>query len=82
MDALLTELEPIAGVTLAGFVAVSLELARFQFDATHAREVAADLGIAAEAWAEAADGWSTRLRESQVVASEFARMYQRGWGAR
>ena len=82
MDALLGELEPIAGVTLAAFVAVSLELARFQFDASHAREVAADLGIPTDAWEDAADGWSRRLRDSPTVAGEFSRMYRRGWGAR
>ena len=82
MDAALGELEPIAGVSLASFVAVSLELARFQFDVARAAEVAADLGIPAHAWGDAADGWARRLRDSPTVADEFARMYRRGWGAR
>ena len=82
MDALVDELAPIAGVSLASFVAVSLELARFQFDASRAGEVAGDLGIAAEEWEIAADGWSRRLRSSPTVAAEFERMYHRGWGAR
>lgn len=77
VDAILDELGPIAGVSLAAFVAVSLELARFQFDATRASEIAADLGIPAASWGAAADGWSQRLRNSPAVAGEFARLYQR-----
>jgi hypothetical protein len=80
MDASPGELEPIAGVSLASFVAVSLELSRFQFDASRAREVAEDLGIPAAAWDAAAAGWSRRLTGSSAVAGEFARMYHRGWG--
>ena len=82
MDALVDELAPIAGVSLAAFVTVSLELARFQFDASRAGEVAGDLGIPPDAWDTAAAGWSRRLRTSPTVAAEFGRMYRRGWGAR
>lgn len=82
MDATRHELEPIAGVTLASFVAVSMELARYQFDAARAPEVAAELGIAPDRWAVASAGWSTRLRDHPAVAEEFARRYHRGWGAR
>jgi hypothetical protein len=82
VDALLGELEPIEGVSLAAFVTVSLELARVQFDATRSREVAEELGIPGDAWERAAAGWSRRLRSSAAVAAEFARMYQRGGGAR
>ena len=82
MDIVVGELDPIAGVSLASFVAVSLELSRVQFDAGRAREVAEDLGIPPAAWDAAADGWSRRLAASTTVAGEFARMYRRGWGAR
>jgi hypothetical protein len=82
MDARLADLDPIAGVSLAAFVAVSLELARFQFDAGRAREVAADLGIPAAAWVDAAAGWSRRLHDNPAVAAEFSRLYRRGWGSR
>jgi hypothetical protein len=78
VDAILDELGPIAGVSLAAFVAVSIELARVQFDASRASEIAADLGIPPACWGEAADGWSRRLRTSPTVAGEFARLYQRG----
>lgn len=80
MDPLLAELEPIDGVSLAVFVAVSLELARVQFDATRSREIAEELGIPGDAWDRAAAGWSGRLRSNTRVAHEFARMYRRGWG--
>lgn len=81
MDLPLDDLAPIAGVTLAAFVAVSLELARVQFDARRSAEVAADLGIGGDAWKVAADGWAGRLKASPAVADEFARLYHRGWGA-
>jgi len=81
MNQIVSELEPIAGVSLASFVNVSLELARVQFDASRSTEVAGELGIAPAAWSEASEGWSRRLRESPVVADEFARRYRRGWGA-
>ncbi len=82
MDCSLDALAPIAGVTLAAFVAVSLELARVQFDARRAPEIAADLGIATERWLLAARGWEERLRADDEVMAEFTRLYQRGWGAR
>lgn len=70
-------LEPIAGVTLETFVAVSLELARVQFDSTRAAEIAASQGIPIEQWNQAADGWAERLRSDATVAAEFSRLYRR-----
>jgi len=72
---------PIAGVTFAQFVSVSLELGRVQFDAGRAVEVAHDLGIPADRWALAGPGWSERLRADERVAAEFSRRYHLGWGA-
>lgn len=71
------ELEPIAGISLASFVDVSRELARYQFDATRAVDVAAERGIERDAWATAVTGWIERLRTSPQVAEEFDRIYRR-----
>jgi hypothetical protein len=72
------DFEPIAGVSLASFVAVSLELARFQFDAGRAVDVALEQGISAREWAAATRGWSRRLQTSPTVATEFERLYLLG----
>lgn len=82
MEPILSELEPIAGVSLATFVSVSLELSRVAFDGSRSPEIAADLGIGADAWVVASAGWSERLRTSPGVAHEFSRIYRRGWGSR
>ena len=76
MDPLQNELEPIAGISLASFVDVSRELARYQFDATRAVDVAAERGIERDAWAIAATGWIERLRACPEVAEEFERIYR------
>lgn len=70
------DLQPIGGVTLADFVAVSLDLGRVQFDSTRAAEIAATHGIDVGAWNHAADGWSERLRSNPLVAAEFNRIYR------
>ena len=75
MDPHHNELEPIAGISLASFVDISRELARYQFDATRAVDVAAERGIERDAWAIAVTGWTERLRRYPEVAEEFERMY-------
>ena len=74
MDA---ELSPISGVSLETFVAVSRQLVRFQFDPVRAAEIAAELGVPADDWADASAGWTDRLRASPAVSAEFARLYHR-----
>jgi len=81
MDLDVDPFAPIAGVSFAQFVSVSLELARVQFDASRSVEVAGELGIPTDRWAVAGPGWSDRLRTDERVASEFARRYHLGWGA-
>jgi hypothetical protein len=75
MDSQPHELEPIAGISLASFVDVSRELARYQFDATRAVDIAAQRGIERDAWAIAVTGWIERLRTCPDVAEEFERIY-------
>jgi len=75
MDPQQNELEPIAGISLASFVDVSRELARYQFDATRAVDVAAERGIERDAWMIAVTGWVERLRSCPEVAEEFERIY-------
>ena len=75
MDPQHNELEPIAGISLASFVDVSRDLARYQFDATRAVDVAAERGIERDAWEIAVTGWIARLRTCPEVAEEFERIY-------
>ena len=81
MDLPVDPFTPIAGVSFAQFVSVSLELGRVQFDAGRASEVALELGIPADRWSVAGPGWSERLRTDEQVAAEFTRRYHLGWGA-
>ena len=67
------DFEPIAGVNLAQFAAVSRGIAEFGHD--HSR-VAAWLGISVHGWEAAAQGWRDRIRRNHAVARRFNLLYQ------
>jgi hypothetical protein len=70
------DFEPIAGVTLAQFAAVSKGVAAFSYDQSRLVEVAASHGIPAHAWAAGSQGWNDRIKTSPAVARRFNQLYR------
>jgi hypothetical protein len=68
------DLAPIAGVDIAAYGWVTKRIAAHSYDQNLLVGFAAQRGIAAEAWQEAAAGWAVRMT-NPVVASEFRRHY-------
>ena len=70
------DLEPIAGVSLEQYVAVSKGLAAHGYDPAKAPEVAASMGIDADSWLHASEGWNGRMRANPGVAQRFNALYR------
>jgi hypothetical protein len=70
------DFEPIAGVSLEQFVAVSKGVATFNYDQSKLAEIAASEGIPAYAWETASQGWNDRIRRNPVVARRFNQLYR------
>ena len=70
------DFEPIAGVSIEAYVAVSKGLAAYGYDPTKAPEVAASMGIDADSWQQASEGWNTRMRANPGVAQRFNAIYR------
>ena len=70
------DFEPIAGVSLEAYVAVSKGLAAYGYDPTKAPEVAASMGINSDSWQQASEGWNSRMRANPGVAQRFNAVYR------
>lgn len=70
------DFEPISGVTLEQFVAVSKGVAAFDYDQSMLPEVAAGKGIPAGTWDIAAQGWNERIHRNPAVAQRFNKIYR------
>ena len=70
------DFEPIAGVSLDQFVAVSKGVAAFGYDQSKLVEVAASHGISASDWATAHTGWNERIHRNRAVAQRFNQIYR------
>jgi len=70
------DFEPIAGVALDQFAAVSKGVAAYNYDASKLVEIAASRGIPAQAWAEAHQGWNDRIKANPAVAKRFNQLYR------
>jgi hypothetical protein len=70
------DFDPIAGVPLEEFAAVSKGVAAYNYDGTKLPEVAAARGIPADSWTEASTGWNARIQASPVVANRFNELYR------
>lgn len=73
-----TDLEPIAGVSLAQFAEVCRELQNHNYEQSKAPGIAAGKGIAAEDWQAAMDGWNERIKAEPAVAQQFNGFYRAG----
>jgi len=70
------DFEPVAGVSLDQFVAVSKGVAAFGYDQSKLVEVAASHGISASDWAAAHAGWNERIHQNRGVAQRFNQIYR------
>jgi len=70
------DLEPIAGVSIEEFAAVSKGVAAFGYDPAKLPEIAASRGIEAAAWQAAHQGWNERIKQSRAVAKRFNQLYR------
>ena len=70
------DFEPIAGVSLDQYVAVSKGVAAYGYDQSKLVDVAASQGIAAFAWDTAYRGWNERIQRNHAVAQRFNQIYR------
>jgi hypothetical protein len=73
------DFEPIAGVGLEQFAAVSRGIAAFGHDLAKPAHVTASAGILAQHWESAARGWPDRIRGNHAVARRFNQFYREAW---
>jgi hypothetical protein len=70
------DFEPIAGVALDQYAAVSKGVAAYNYDQSRLVEIAASHGIAAPAWEAAFAGWNERIKRNPGVAKHFNTLYR------
>ena len=68
-------LEPIAGVTIEQYCAVTKGIAKYNYDANMLELVAAGIGISSENWATAQAGWGARIQHDRAVGTYFNKIY-------
>jgi hypothetical protein len=70
------DFEPIAGVTLEQFAAVSRGVAAHGYDGSKLVEIAQSHGIDGPAWETASQGWNARITANPAVAQQFNQLYR------
>ena len=70
------DFEPIAGVALDQYAAVSKGVAAYNYDQSKLVEIAAAQGITAPAWEAAFAGWNERIKRNPAVAKHFNLLYR------
>jgi len=70
------DFEPIAGVALDQYAAVSKGVAAYNYDQSKLVEIAASRGIPAPAWEAAFIGWNERIKRNPAVAKHFNTLYR------
>jgi len=73
--------EPVAGVSIELYAAISRGLAADGFDQSHAPQIAASHGVASETWKAAVAGWNERIRADPALAAHFNARFLAGAGA-
>jgi hypothetical protein len=70
-------LEPIAGVSIEQYAAISKAATRADADENLLVRLALGRGVESEsAWRDAYDGWNARMRGDMQLATHFGRLYQ------
>jgi hypothetical protein len=70
------DFEPISGVSLEQFAAISKGVAAYNYDASKLVEVAASKGVDAASWETAHVGWNDRIKANPAVAQRFNLLYR------
>ena len=70
------DFEPISGVSLEQFAAISKGVAAYNYDQTKLVEVAASKGVDAASWEDASRGWNDRIKANPAVAQRFNLLYR------
>jgi hypothetical protein len=70
------DFDPIAGVTLGQFAAVSKGIAAYNYDQSKLAEIAASKGIDPVSWETASRAWHDRVKASPAVAQRFNELYR------
>ena len=70
------DFEPIAGVSLEQFAAISKGVAAYNYDASKLVDVAASKGVDAASWESAHQGWNDRIKANPAVAQRFNLLYR------
>jgi hypothetical protein len=72
------DFDPVAGVSLEDFAAVSKGVAAYNYDQAKLPEIAAARGIPAFNWDEATKAWNSRIQANPAVAQRFNQLYREG----
>ena len=70
------DFEPIAGVSLEQFAAISKGVAAYNYDQSKLIDVAASKGVDASSWGQASQGWNDRIKANPAVAQRFNLLYR------
>ncbi len=70
------DFEPIAGVSLEQFAAISKGVAAYNYDQSKLVEVAASKGVDAASWETASHGWNDRIKANPAVSQRFNLLYR------
>ncbi len=70
------DFEPVAGVSLEQFAAISKGVAAFNYDQSKLPEIAESKGVPAATWEEASRGWNDRIKANPAVAQRFNLLYR------
>jgi hypothetical protein len=70
------DFDPIDGVSLDQFAAVTKAVAAFNYDGSKLPEIAASRGIPAYAWETACNGWNERIKSNTAVAQRYNQIYR------
>jgi hypothetical protein len=70
------DFDPIAGVSLEDFAAVSKGVAAYNYDGSKLPEIAESRGIPAANWEEASRGWNGRMQANPAVTQRFNQLYR------
>jgi hypothetical protein len=70
------DFDPVAGVTLGQFAAVSKGVAAYNYDQAKLPEIALGKGIDPVSWQSAAQAWNERIKANPAVAQRFNQLYR------
>jgi hypothetical protein len=70
------DFEPIEGVSLDQFAAVTKAVAIYNYDGSRLPEIAASKGIPGYAWETACNGWNERIKANPAVAQRYNQLWR------